>query len=166
MSVVRKIVILLIEDSPTIRTFYKNIFLKAGFEVVEAGSGREAFSAISKRIPDIVVLDLVLPDYHGLEILKKIRAHHLLKKIPVLVLTSLKDMKDVQKAITLGANYYSVKGSDSPDKLLGMIYKLLKKTLQSQAAEIKKEPEEEEKEKDDEDVTGEIGEDDIEFIRE
>lgn len=163
MAVERKIVILLVEDSPTIRTFYKNIFIKAGFEVIEAGNGREAFAAISKRIPDIIVLDLVLPDYHGLEILKKIRAHSLLKKIPVLVLTSLKDMKDVQKAITMGANYYSVKGSDPPEKLLGMIYKLLKKTKQASTKE--KEVKSEKVQKDEEDTTDQIGEDDIEFIR-
>jgi CheY-like chemotaxis protein len=60
-------------------------------------------------------------------VLKKIRTNALTKSIPVLVLTTLKDFADVQKAINLGANYYSIKGSDPPEKLLGMIDKLLKK---------------------------------------
>jgi len=122
-----KSVILLIEDSATIRMFYKKVLESSGFEVVEAETGEQGWVVAYERVPHLICLDMILPDIHGLEVLKKIRAHTVTKAIPVLVLTTLKDFGDVQKAINLGANYYAIKGSDSPEKLLGMIDKLLKR---------------------------------------
>jgi len=125
MTVSRKIKILLVEDSPTVRTLYKHTFEKEGFEVLEAEDGQTAWTLANEDTPDVIVLDMILPDFHGLDLLKNIRANKLTEKIPVLVLTSLKEIQDVQKAITMGANHYCVKGSDSPEKILSMIYKLL-----------------------------------------
>lgn len=122
-----KPLILLVEDSATIRAFYKKVLETAGFEVVEAETGEQGWVAAYERVPHLICLDLILPDIHGLEVLKKIRANSVTKTIPVLVLTTLKDFGDVQKAINLGANYYAIKGSDSPEKILGMIDKLLKR---------------------------------------
>ncbi|MBN2103708.1 response regulator [bacterium] len=162
---VRKIAILLIEDSPTVRTLYKRTFEMKGFHVFEAGTGADGWKLAHQRVPDIIILDMMLPDCHGLSILKKIRGDDLTKHIPVLVLTSLKDIYDVQRAINLGANYYSVKGKDSPEKLLQMIYKLLKKTQFSQEMEQTSDMNEsEETDSDQEDDASEI-DDDIEFIR-
>ena len=163
---VRKIAILLIEDSPTVRMLYKRTFEMKGFHVYEAGTGAEGWKLAHQRVPDLVILDMMLPDCHGLSILKKIRSDDLTKKIPVLVLTSLKDIYDVQRAINLGANYYSVKGKDSPEKLLQMIYKLLKKnqTLEEQEAGPE-EGEGEAAEPPEGEGSSETGDDDIEFIR-
>jgi two-component system chemotaxis sensor kinase CheA len=131
-----KPVVLLVEDSATIRTFYKKVIESAGFEVIEAETGEQGWVAAYERVPNIICLDLILPDIHGLEVLKKIRANTFTKSIPVLVLTTLKDFADVQKAINLGANYYSIKGSDSPEKLLGMIDKLLKRNVKNPHSEM------------------------------
>jgi DNA-binding response OmpR family regulator len=124
-----KPVILLIEDSATIRTFYKKVIETAGYEVIDAENGEQGWVAAYERVPNLICLDIILPDIHGLEVLKKIRSNTFTKNIPVLVLTTLKDFTDVQKAINLGANYYSIKGNDSPEKLLGMIDKLLKRNV-------------------------------------
>jgi DNA-binding response OmpR family regulator len=123
-----KFVILLVEDSATIRLFYKKVLESSGYEVIEAETGAQGWTAAQTRAPHLICLDMILPDIHGLEVLKKIRGEAATRTIPVLVLTTLKDFGDVQKAINLGANYYSIKGSDSPEKLLGMIDKLLKRT--------------------------------------
>ncbi len=127
MVTTRKITVLIIEDSPTVRLYYRKIFESKGFEVIEAENGQNGWILAYERVPDIIVLDMVLPDLHGLEILKKIRGNETTKNIPILVLTSVKELNEVQKAINLGANYYSVKGSDSPEKIMNMIYKLLKR---------------------------------------
>jgi len=163
---VRKIAILLIEDSPTVRTLYKRTFEMKGFHVYEAGTGADGWKLAHQRVPDVVILDMMLPDCHGLSILKKIRADEITKQIPVLVLTSLKDIYDVQRAINLGANYYSVKGKDSPEKLLQMIYKLLKKTQSTQGDEQSEDIEESEEPdiQEDESASGDDA-DEIEFIR-
>jgi DNA-binding response OmpR family regulator len=130
MSPLRKIVVLIIEDSTTVRHLYRMTFEKEGFEVLEAANGRDGWIFAYQKMPDIIVLDMILPDFHGLEVLKKIRSNSTTKNIPVLALTSLKEIKDVQQAINLGANYYSVKGTDSPQKIVNMIYKLLKRNVQ------------------------------------
>ncbi len=123
-----KPVILIIEDSPTMRLFYRKILELGGYFVIEAENGNEGWVKTYERLPHLVVLDMILPDMHGFDVLKKIRSTPSTKHIPVLVLTTLKEIADVQKAISLGANYYSIKGTDSPEKLLGMIEKLLKRT--------------------------------------
>jgi DNA-binding response OmpR family regulator len=163
---VRKIAILLIEDSPTVRMLYKRTFEMKGFHVFEAGTGAEGWKLAQQQVPDLVILDMMLPDCHGLSVLKKIRSDDLTKKIPVLVLTSLKDIYDVQRAINLGANYYSVKGKDSPEKLLQMIYKLLKKNQVLDEEEIESEADEgEDTEPPEDSSSSETEDDDIEIIR-
>ncbi len=119
--------ILLVEDSQTIRFMYRGILSNYGFNVIEAENGEKGFELALERKPDLILLDLILPDIHGLDVLKKIRSYEMTKNIPVLVITNLKEIEDVQKAINLGANYYGYKGSDSPHKILFMVKKLLEK---------------------------------------
>jgi len=135
---VRKIRIALVEDSPTMRFFYKSAMEKFGFEVMTAENGRQGWRLIYRQNPDVVLLDMVLPDVSGLTLLKKIRDVEETKDIPVIALTSLKDMKQVQLVLQHGANHYSVKGNDSNEKLAEMIYKLLRKmnkTFENEVAE-------------------------------
>lgn len=123
----REYTILLVEDSQTIRFMYRGILTNNGFIVLEAETGQQGLDLTIEKNPDLILLDLILPDIHGLDVLKKIRSYEKTKDIPVLVITNLKEIEDVQKAINLGANYYGYKGSDSPHKILFMIKKLLEK---------------------------------------
>lgn len=125
---IRKIRIALIEDSVTVRFFYQSIFEQKGFEVIPAETGLQGWRIIAERKPDIVVLDMMLPDISGLELLKRMRSVEFSKMIPVLALTSVKEISHVQKTLQYGANYYSVKGQDSPEKIQQIIYKLLKRS--------------------------------------
>ena len=128
---VRQIRIALVEDSPTMRFFYKSAMEKFGFEVITAENGRQGWQIIYRHNPDVILLDMVLPDVSGLALLKKIREVDETKNIPVIALTSLKEMKQVQLVLQHGANHYSVKGNDSNEKLAKMIYKLLRKVNES-----------------------------------
>lgn len=140
----RKIKIILIEDSITVRTFYKNIFWKQGFHVIEAEDGKQGWENICDYKPDIVVLDMMLPDIPGIELLKQIRSTPSLKRIPILVLTSIKDIQHIQKVMALGANYYSVKGQDSIEKIQEIIYKLLRDAQQQKIQEEESGPDSDE----------------------
>ena len=124
--------IVIIEDSETTRFFYKVTFKKWGFEVLEAETGTEGWDIIQNEKPELVVLDMMLPDTNGIEVLKKIRANESTKKTPVLVLTSDKDIVHVQRALQLGANHYSVKGKDSLEKIKNMVFKLLQRITEQQ----------------------------------
>lgn len=119
--------ILLVEDSRTIRYAYKNILEKHGFFVAEAEDGESAWESVIEDEPDLVLLDLILPDISGLEVLERIRSFDSTKDLPVIILTNVKEIPDVQKAISLGANYYGYKGSSNPQKILATIHKILEK---------------------------------------
>ncbi len=127
-----KLKIAIIEDSETSRFFYKVNLQKWGFEVFEAETGAEGWKIIQQVNPELIILDMMLPDTNGFEILKKIRGCNSTKNLPVLVLTSDKEITHVQRALQLGANHYSVKGKDSLEKIKNMIFKLLKRAFEQQ----------------------------------
>jgi two-component system NtrC family sensor kinase len=119
--------ILLIEDSQSTRFVYREFLERHGFTVLEAGDGKGGIKMINEKYPDAVILDLILPDIHGLEVLKQIRLNARTKSIPVLVLTNVKDAENMQKTMNLGANYYANKESFTPEKTMNVIQGLLKK---------------------------------------
>ena len=81
--------ILLIEDSQTIRFMYRGILTNYGFIVVEAENGEKGFELALERKPDLILLDLILPDIHGLEVLKKMNLNESLNYAKNLVLQSV-----------------------------------------------------------------------------
>ncbi len=111
--------IILIEDNPidldlTIRAFKGNKLVNP---VKVARDGEEALSLISNwdpctRMPVVILLDLKLPKVSGLDVLKHIRSNKLFSKVPVVVLTSSTEEKDIQLAYEFGANSYIVKPVD------------------------------------------------------
>ncbi len=127
MIIPQEYTILLVEDSKTIRLAYRVILQNHGFNIIEAEDGQTAWKEAFEKKPDLILLDLILPDVSGFDVLKKIRATEQTKDIPVVVLTNLKEIGDVQKAINLGANFYGYKGDASPQKILSMIDKILEK---------------------------------------
>ncbi|MCB0322360.1 MAG: response regulator [Bdellovibrionales bacterium] len=77
--------VLVIDDSDYVRNFMKDVLTDAGFEVVEAENGTQGLLRFEQSNPDCVLLDVLMPDIDGLEVLKRIRATAL--KIPVLLMT-------------------------------------------------------------------------------
>jgi DNA-binding response OmpR family regulator len=132
----RKIRIVLIEDSVTVRFFYKGVFEKAGFEVLEAENAKVGWTVICAQKPDIIVLDMLMPQIPGIELLKQIRSVEFTRDIPVLVLTSVKDSEQVREIFRFGADHYILKGMDSPEMVKEMVYNLLKKKAEKQIAQV------------------------------
>ena len=132
MIITEEYTILLVEDSKTIRFAYYTILQNHGFNVIEAENGETAWTFAVEKKPDIILLDLILPDISGFDVLKRIRANETTKNIPVVVLSNLKEIADIQKAINLGANYYGYKGADSPQKIIAMIHTILEKRSKKQ----------------------------------
>jgi CheY-like chemotaxis protein len=108
--------ILLIEDNPvdvdlTVRAFKKQNLTN---HIEIARDGEQAINMIAQwdagsPVPVVILLDLKLPKYNGLEVLKEIKSHPVFKTIPVVVLTSSAEDSDVKTAYQLGANSYIVK---------------------------------------------------------
>lgn len=118
--------ILVVEDSRTARQVVTMLLKRKGFNVLEAQSGSEALAVFSKNRPDLVLLDLMLPDTSGYEVLAKIRQHLGGSDVPVIMLTGKRGATDRTKGMAFGANEYLTKPFD-PGKLLDIIDNYLEK---------------------------------------
>jgi two-component system KDP operon response regulator KdpE len=98
--------ILVIDDEPQIRRFLRISLISQGYDVVEAGSGAEGLQKIATESPDVVVLDLGLPDKDGQDVLVELRTFH---EGPVIVLSVRASEIEKVKALDGGANDYVVK---------------------------------------------------------
>jgi two-component system chemotaxis response regulator CheY len=103
--------ILIVDDSPTIRRMVKAslLTLANGTEFVEAGSGLEAIERLALGPVDLMVLDLNMPDMHGLEVLGFVRSHSKYRQVPVIILTTRGDEASRAAALEAGATAYMTK---------------------------------------------------------
>jgi len=101
--------ILLAEDDRYILRAYKIGLEKAGFVVVPACNGAEAIEKIKSEKPDIVLLDLMMPEKNGFEVLEEVKKDKQVKHIPVIIFSNLGQESDIEKAKALGAVDYLVK---------------------------------------------------------
>jgi DNA-binding response OmpR family regulator len=101
--------ILLIEDDADLNALLKYNLEKEGFALVAAQTGRGAIELCRRERPDLILLDIMLPDSDGLDICRGIRAHHDLARIPVIFLTARASETDRIVGLELGANDYIVK---------------------------------------------------------
>jgi two-component system, chemotaxis family, chemotaxis protein CheY len=101
--------ILIVDDSPTIRRIVRAAFRGAPVALAEAGSGLEAIEQLSLSTVGLMVLDLNMPDVHGLEVLKFVRQHPTLAGLPVIVLTTRGDEASRNAALEAGASLYLTK---------------------------------------------------------
>jgi DNA-binding response OmpR family regulator len=109
--------ILIVEDDKFLIKLYSNKLRREGFEVTEAISGEEAMNKIFGEKPNLILLDLVLPQKSGFEILSDIKLNPETKDIPVIILTNLGQESDVKRGLALGAVAYLVKTDFSINKL-------------------------------------------------
>ncbi|MBM3577296.1 MAG: response regulator transcription factor [Alphaproteobacteria bacterium] len=95
--------VLVVDDEPQIQRVLRPSLTASGYEVLEAATGREALAAISANSPDLVILDLGLPDMDGKEVLRKLR---ILTRTPVIVLSARDRESEKIAALDLGADDY------------------------------------------------------------
>ncbi len=117
--------ILFIEDESALQKTFGEILTIEGYEMVSALDGETGLKLAQTEKPDLIILDLVLPKLHGFEVLQKVKANKEIKDIPVIVLTNLETMADVEKAIELGAMTYLVKANYSLEEVISKVKKAL-----------------------------------------
>ena len=101
--------IILIEDDKDLQEIIKYNFSKEKYDVVLCSDGEEALDLIKHEMPDLVILDWMLPNLSGVEILRQIRASKSLKKIPIIMLTARTEESDKLRAFDTGADDYITK---------------------------------------------------------
>ncbi|MEA3464267.1 MAG: response regulator [Patescibacteria group bacterium] len=119
--------ILIIEDDANLLYGMQAKFNVAGFQAMaDAGLSKEdVLNKIKDFKPDFIILDLILPQVDGLELLKKIKANQETSSIPVFVFTNLSDQNSKSRGLDLGADYYFIKDDFSIDEFVGKVKKII-----------------------------------------
>ncbi len=117
--------ILFIEDESALHRTFGEILKEEGYEMISALNGEIGLKLAKTKNPDLILLDLILPNLNGFEVLKAIKENERTKGIPVIVLTNLEKIDDVEKAIELGANAYLIKANYSLEEIKEKIRKTL-----------------------------------------
>jgi len=119
--------VLVIDDEPAIRRFLRAGLTGMGYECVDAETGRDGIAQAGGRVPDVVLLDLGLPDLDGIEALRRLRAF---SAIPVVVLTARDRQQDKIEALDAGADDYVTKPFDV-EEVLARVRAVLRRVPQA-----------------------------------
>ncbi|MDD5164974.1 MAG: response regulator [Candidatus Pacebacteria bacterium] len=118
--------VLWVEDDKLIGSILAKKLISSGFNLFHAKNGEEAMTHLKDNVPDIIILDLMLPGMDGFEILQKTRMEERLKKVPTMILSNLSKPSDLEKAKLLGASKFMVKASSSLDQIVAEVKALAK----------------------------------------
>lgn len=118
--------VLWVEDDKLLSNILSKKIQSAGFTLLKAINGKEVFAILEKEIPDIIILDIMLPGMDGMEILQEVKKSEHLRKIPVIILSNLNKQSDIEKARTLGSNKFMVKATVSLEEITRAISELVR----------------------------------------
>ena len=118
--------ILFIEDESVLQKTFGDILKQEGYEMISALDGEVGLRLAKNKKPDLILLDLILPRIHGFEVLKKLKEDKKTKEIPIIVLTNLEGIGNVDKAIKLGVTTYLIKAQYTLEEVVEKIKKVLK----------------------------------------
>lgn len=116
--------ILVVEDDPDLRTILRLQLLSQDWEVAEAVNGAEGFACVQQSVPDLVILDLMMPVMDGFGFLKRTRSLMHLQDLPILILTASEDERNRIKGFQYQADSYMSKPYDL-DELTNEVSRLL-----------------------------------------
>lgn len=119
--------ILLIEDDPFLSEIYMAKFEEAGFEMSLAQDGSLGLQKVKDEHPDLLILDIVMPNIDGFELLRIVKDERETKDIPVVILSNLGEQEDVEKGLGLGASAYIIKAHYTPTEVVAKVKAILKK---------------------------------------
>ncbi len=118
--------ILIVEDDKFLRELIKKKLAMEGFEVLEAVDGEEGVKKAKEEMPDLILLDLILPGIDGFEVLKRVKEDEKTQPIPVIILSNLGQREEIERGLKLGATDYLVKAHFTPAEIIEKIKLTLK----------------------------------------
>ena len=119
--------ILIIEDDKFLRDLIVQKLQREGYVVVEATDGEEGVKKAQGEQPDILLLDLILPEIDGFMVLEQIKKNPKTKDIPVVILSNLGQKEDIDRGLRLGAADFLIKAHFTPGEIIEKIRVILKK---------------------------------------
>lgn len=119
--------VLIVEDDAFLAEIYQKKFEMEGFKVSTANNGEKGLADMKKKMPDVVLLDVLLPKMDGFAVLDAAKADAKTKNIPIILLTNLGQKDDVQKGLQKGAEDYLIKTHFKPSEVVDKVRKVLYK---------------------------------------
>lgn len=104
--------VLVVDDEPDIRQFLEMTLQMSDYDVITAGDGLEAEALARSVLPDVIILDVMMPGIDGISVLRNLRSDPVTQEIPVVLLTAKSSDPDVWSGWEAGANYYMAKPFD------------------------------------------------------
>lgn len=120
-------IILLVEDDKFLVDIFATRLKSAGYNVVVANDGESGLALASERHPHIILLDIIMPQMDGYEVLAKLQEQDMTKDIPVILLTNLGHEEDVEKGLKSGAAGYLIKAQYTPTEVLNKVKEVLER---------------------------------------
>lgn len=115
--------ILIVDDDSMISDMYLMKFVEDGFDATTASDGKTALEKIESEKPDAVLLDIVMPQMDGFDVLKELGKKGLLQNTKIILLSNVGQKEDVEKGLSLGASDYIIKANFTPSEVLEKVKK-------------------------------------------
>lgn len=128
-----KLKIVLIEDDNVLAKVIYEELEEGGFDVDQAFDGKIGLGLVRSKKPDLVLLDLILPQKHGFDVLEELKKSPATSDIPVIILTMLGRDDDIKKGLKLGANDYIVKSQHAVTEIVEKVEKFFGKETRPEA---------------------------------
>jgi two-component system chemotaxis response regulator CheY len=113
--------LLLVEDNEFVQRMYGRAFTTAQFDVMTANDGADAIQSALVNHPDIIIMDVMMPNMNGLDALKALKESDVTKNIPIIMLSAYDDEALMMQALNMGASRYLLKGSLEPDTIVSIV---------------------------------------------
>lgn len=123
--------VLIVEDDPSLSKLYATRLQQEGYQVVTAYDGATGLAIAAEESPTLIMLDMMLPKYTGIEFLEQLKQHGKTENYIIVCLTNLTEKKEADRARELGAKEYLAKAMHTPDEIV----EKLKKYLQPETTE-------------------------------
>ncbi len=122
MMITRPLKIMVVDDEVSVTTVLDRILTEEGYQVIVANSGKAALKTLDEIVPDLIMLDIKMPEMDGYETLDRIKQEY--EEVPVIMLTAVPDPVSINKSINLGADDYIRKPFRSAELLARIKVKL------------------------------------------
>ncbi|MBI5530186.1 MAG: response regulator [Candidatus Doudnabacteria bacterium] len=121
--------ILLAEDDKLISNSLCDALKAAGYEPTPAYDGEEAVAKTKESVPDLILLDIMMPKLDGISVLWELKANPATASVPVIVLTNIGDVDTISKIVEAGATDYLLKSDQSVDEIIQKVKDVLARTV-------------------------------------
>jgi len=123
----KKTKILVVEDEDFLLDLYQAKLIQEGYETIIAENGTEGLDLAQRHLPDLILLDILMPEIDGYEMLKALKADKKMKNIPVIIFSNLSQQEEIEKGLKLGAKDFIIKTSVTPTEMVAKVKEYLKK---------------------------------------